>query len=370
MSKRLSVLRILLSIGDTSGPYNQFSLPMASRQNITICTYFRPEIDLPDQIKLFTGDNTLLGFFHTLKVVINAQKYDIIHAHTPHVGFFFIIACLFMHPKLLSSTVYTVHSSYPNHKFRNRLMLLWVFLFFRRIICCSHSSYASFPLLYKRLSGNRLQVIPNGTDIERIDRSIERNQTPDRFRKFTIVTVGRLIELKRPLVLLHSFHKICKSQEQLIYIGSGHLQQPLDIQSQILGIEKNVIFTGLIPREEVYQYLSNADLFVSTSSVEGLPISVLEAMACRCPVILSDIMPHREIARGADFIPLIPPEDINSFSFEIERYIRMSADERADIGQRCREVVVNNFSLNNMLDGYETVYSEIAHDQFADTRSK
>ena len=65
-----------------------------------------------------------------------------------------------------------------------------------------------------------------------------------------------------------------------------------------------VTMTGLIPRDEVFLRCASADVLVSTSHGEGLPVAVIEAMAAGCPVILSDIPPHRELMDGEDFVPL------------------------------------------------------------------
>ena len=358
-SGRLRVLRILLSITETSAPYNQFSLPLVGRQDITVCAYFRTTINISKNIKLIQGDNTLSGFYRVLKNALVAHAYDVIHAHTPHVGFLFILTSIFTNPKLLSSTVYTIHSSYSNYKFRNRLMLAWVFLFFRKIVCCSHASYASFPPLFKWLAGHRLQVIPNGVDIARIDQSINQTQTSDKPKEFTIVTVGRLIELKRPHILLQAFHKSCELIVRLVYIGEGHLHQPLLAQSQQLGIEKRIIFTGLIPRDEVYQYLHNADLFVSTSGIEGLPVAVLEAMACRCLVILSNIPSHREIAEKGNTIPLVSLNDVEGFALEIDGIFQMTSEQRAYLGAINRELAKKFYNLNIMHHAYEQIYAQV-----------
>lgn len=117
--------------------------------------------------------------------------------------------------------------------------------------------------------------------------------------------------------------------------------------------------TGLIPREGVYKRLLEADLFVTASRGEGLPIAVLEAMACRLPVILSDIPPHREIAEGVDFIPLIECDDVNGFAREIERFRRMPALERVETGAKCRKHVEEHFPLAKMHRGYAETYEEL-----------
>ncbi|HXQ36410.1 MAG TPA: glycosyltransferase, partial [Anaerolineales bacterium] len=99
--------------------------------------------------------------------------------------------------------------------------------------------------------------------------------------------------------------------------------------------------------------------FVSASRGEGLPVAVLEAMACHRPVILSDIPPHREIVKDIDFIPLIQPDDVAGFARTIKKYQEMTPSERMEIGEKCRKIVEDRFSLPAMHAGYARIYSQI-----------
>ena len=178
-------------------------------------------------------------------------------------------------------------------------------------------------------------------------------------RRFTVMAVGRLIELKKPYSILKAF---CMSDDRtgkLVFVGQGPLCSHLLKESRKLGVTDQVEITGWIAREQVYESLVGADLFVSASNVEGLPIAVLEAMACRCPVVLSDIPPHREIASGSDFIPLIHPDDVAGFAREIKRFRRMAALERAQIGKQCRKLVEERFSLRRMHQEYAEIYMRL-----------
>jgi glycosyltransferase involved in cell wall biosynthesis len=145
----------------------------------------------------------------------------------------------------------------------------------------------------------------------------------------------------------------------MLIIGDGPMRDALMTRIRANGLGEQVVLTGLITRDEVYEYLLKTDLFISTSYGEGLPVIILEAMACGCPVLLSDIPPHREIAEGTDFIPLIHPNDVPGFAREIKRFRQMPASERADIGQRCRKLVEERFSLTAMHKGYEEVYAQV-----------
>lgn len=356
---RISVLRLVPAIVETSAPYNQFSLPLSDRQDITLCTYFQPQISVPATIKLFAGDGSLRGFLHALKTALDAGEYDVIHAHLPSVSFFFAARAMFTDRSLMRRTVHTVHSAYANYKPRNRLMLLPVLALYRRVVFCSHSSFESFPRSYRWLAGDRACVIRNGVDLSRLDRAIEAGLTHRRNKSFRILMVGRLISLKKPISILRAFHQARIPAAELVFVGEGPLREKILIESQNLGVQDRVTITGLIKREAVYEHLAKAKLFVSTSTVEGLPVAVLEAMACKCPVILSDIPPHREIAGGNDFIPLIPPDDVPGFAHEIERFWQMSSCDRTRVGELCRNLVEGQFSLSIMHRQYEEIYAQV-----------
>jgi glycosyltransferase involved in cell wall biosynthesis len=362
-NESLRILHINVKIEESDMVYNEHCLPMADKYDITMCSYFESDIRPPKTITLFEGDGSLKGFFRALKAALAEKEYDVIHAHSPHVGFLFLPATLFAYRKFLPHTVVTVHDSYPNYKLRNRLLYIPVFATFRRVICCGQESFNSFPAFFKQLAGSRLGVVQNGLDIARVDRiAAAVRQKPQQTSDFTVIAIGRLVHIKNPFSLLNAFQQSTDHTSQtsrLVYMGYGPLQNSLMTKTREAGLENQVEFTGLIPRERVFEHLVSADLFISTSRGEGLPIAVLEAMACRCPVLLSDIPPHREIADGTDFIPLIQPDDIAGFSRAIKKFKEMTASERAEIGQKCRELVEERFSLTAMHAGYYEVYTQI-----------
>lgn len=359
--RKLRILRILLAVRETSAPYNQFTLPWADKHSLTLCTYFSSEIRPPGTIGLFDGDGSPAGFFRALRVALTAQAYDVIHIHSPHLGFLFLCAALFSRRKLLASTVLTVHDSYQNYKIRNRLLFLPVFASFRSIICCSWSSYESFPAIYRWLAGKRLRVIQNGLDIARVNRLAGKaGRGHSRKIGFTVTAVSRLVDIKNPGSVVEAFERSADHHSELVYIGDGPLRESLIAKVKDGHLEGRVQFTGLIARERVFEHLLKADLFVSLSRGEGLPVSVLEAMACGCPVVLSDIPPHREIAEDVDFIPLLGPDDIAGFARAIRRFSEMPVSERIAIGQACRRLVEERFSLAAMHAAYEEVYAQVS----------
>jgi len=356
---RLRVLHVLLSIGETSAPYNEHCLAAVHKRDLAACTHFPSRVVPPTTIALFEGDGSPLGFLRALRRAFASAAYDIIHVHAPQAALVLLLTRFLARRKLRASSVYTVHNSFRNYKIRNRVLLIPILLAFRRVVCCSQVARDSLPRFFQRLAGGRLGVVQNGVDIDRLDRIVGTAMWSAGDGAFTVASIGQLIERKDPLCVLDAFAAADDGESRLVFIGAGHLRERLTTEMRARDLADRVQLTGLIPRETVYEQLSRAHVFVSASHGEGLPVAVLEAMACRCPVVLSDIPPHREIAAGTDFIPLVPPGDVDGFAREVKRFRAMSAAERMAIGQKCREVAEGRFSLRAMHAGYEAVYDVV-----------
>lgn len=355
---RLSVLHVILVLGETNGQYNQHCLPLRHERDIAICTYFKPQLEPPPEIRVFAGDGTLRGFFRILRSALSARTYDVVHLHAPQSGALVLFALLAGRGwrRFHSSLVYTVTDSLYDYKPRNKLLTLISLLGYGRLIFCSRSAFESFPRSLRRVIRHKSWVVPNGADVDRLDRTIAGLRRDPEQSSFTITWVGRLEEVKDPFTAISALASVTDTDVRMVMIGTGRLASRVADHVQELGMTQRVVLTGLVPREQVFRHFAEADLFLSSSHGEGLPVSVIEAMAAECPVILSDIPPHRELVAGADFVPLVPIRDVVGFAEEIRRFRKMSVEERADVGQRSREHVLQRNTLPILHSRVEAVY--------------
>ena len=362
--RRLKVLHLILMLGETNGQYNEHCLPLIGERDLSISTYFVPRLIPPPEITLFAGNGTLRGFFRSLGFALDADDYDVIHAHAPQSGVLLLLAVLARRRshRLRRSLVYTVQDSFYDYRLRDKALMVVPLVTFHRVIFCSGSAYESLPRVLKRLVRDRWRVVQNGADIDRVDRAIAAAPVGREGGRFTVLSVGRLDVVKDPFVMLDAFARSVDRDDggRLIFIGGGRLGTELEARIDRAGLRDRVSLRGLIPREEVFVACAEADVFVSTSNGEGLPVAVLEAMAAGCPVILSDIPPHRELAGDAGFIPFVRPGDVDGFARQIRRYRAMSSDERREIGRRCRAHVSARFTLPIMRTATDAVYLETA----------
>lgn len=358
--RRLRILHLIIVLGETNGQYNEHCLPLMHDRDLSICTYFRPQLEWPEEITVFAGDDTLRGFFRALGAALDEKKYDVIHAHAPHTGALLTVG-IALHPRrwrLFRRLVYTVQDSYYDYKPRNKALMLPAIATFRRVVFCGHAAYDSYPPTWKRLVGKRARVVQNAADLDRVDRAV-RAAGPRADAAFDVVSVGRLERVKDPMTLLSAFQRVGDKQSTLTFVGAGSLKEPLEREVDSSRLGDRVALAGLVPRDDVFSRCAQADLFVSASLGEGLPVAVIEAMAAGCPVVLSDIPHHREVAEGADFVPFVRTGDVEGFVREIERFRSMSPEARRVIGQEGQKLVAGRFGLPMMHAGYEKVYREV-----------
>jgi glycosyltransferase involved in cell wall biosynthesis len=183
--------------------------------------------------------------------------------------------------------------------------LLW---FLRRTDAITVFDEAARQKLIERgVRAERIFVMPHAVEMSRFVRRTDAPQDID------VIFTGLLIELKEVARLLDAWAKVVKKRPEarLALVGDGPLRPELEAQAARLGISENVIFTGWV--DNVADYLSRAKIFVNLANQEGVPHSMIEAMACGLVPVVTDVggVPS-VIAEGANglLLPNYPDPEL------------------------------------------------------------
>lgn len=151
----------------------------------------------------------------------------------------------------------------------------------------------------------RIEVIPNGVDVDRF-RFMERVAAraalgiPPTVK--VILSVGSLIPRKGFDLLIDAMPQILKTEPgaMLFIIGGGEMKSALEQQIQGLGLEGKVMLMGEKPNDDLYLWYNSADAFCLASSREGWANVIMEALACGCPVVATNVYGAPEIITSPD----------------------------------------------------------------------
>ncbi|HEU4515262.1 MAG TPA: glycosyltransferase family 4 protein [Nocardioidaceae bacterium] len=362
---RLRILHVLLQAGPTNSQWNEHCVPVADERDLTVCSLFPATVAPDPRITRFEGDGSVWGALEALRASLRAADYDAVHVHAPPSAAMLVAACA-LERRRLGNAVMTLHTTWPDLRLRSKMLAVAAFAVLPTVVACGRASSESIPRPVRHLARRGVDVVPNGVDVDRLDRALatvepEAGHVRDgrAVGGFTVLTVGRLVPEKDHEALLSAFARMSRPTDRLLIVGEGPCRPALEERIATLGITDQVRLTGLMPRDDVYRLLGSADVFVSPSRGEGLPVAVLEAMAAGLPVVLSDIEPHREIVGGQDLAAVVPIGDVAGLADEMRRLRSLAARERAALGARGRARVLGEFSLRAMTDGYHEVYSTI-----------
>ena len=203
----------------------------------------------------------------------------------------------------------------------------------------------------------KLKVIYNGIPKEEYkivspqEKHIFKEQLGLPLNKTVFIFVGYLIYRKDPLTVIKAFLASKASRESiLLIIGDGPI---MNLCKSLAGENNNILFLGNQP--ETLKYLSSSDFYISSAYSEGLPTSVMEAMGCGLPVLLSKIQPHEELVNkimGWDYLfPLNDSQKLADLMDKIvkENYIKLSKE--------CRWVIDSEINSSVMANEYQKLYN-------------
>tara|TARA_B110000003_G_scaffold276570_1_gene323994 strand:+ start:12706 stop:13650 length:945 start_codon:yes stop_codon:yes gene_type:complete len=268
-------------------------------------------------LRLKTIGDLLGSSYKTFRAIKDS---DVIHSHHTFssiiVSFFKVF---FVGTEKLF--VCTVHRDYRSAgKITAIAFYLLVFPFRDKIICNSYATKASLPRYLKRFFPDRIVVAYNGIDLSSIPCDI--NFPSDRIN---LINVGRLVPDKDQITLIRMCSLLSKRNVDyhLTICGGGPLEESLRWEIDKLDLTDRVSLVGNISRSDVYNFLRDSSIYISTSLTEGFGNSNVEAMAAGCPVVVTDIPVSTEIIVCHQLT--FPVRDYEELSNKV---VKLASDER------------------------------------------
>lgn len=212
-------------------------------------------------------------------------------------------------------------------------------------------------------SADKITVRSCGVDIEQF-RPIPRDKAREQFglsRQVSIVLlVGSLIRRKGIDSLLSAIASLAEHNSNLLLliVGDGPLHEQLAAQARELSIEEVVRFVGRRPSEEMPLWYSAADVFVLPSLREGTPLSLLEALSCGVPVIVSRAGGMPEVVEDGKNGLLVDIGDPVGLGEKIDLLIGDS-DLRQRFKEAARDTVLRRGGIQEEVDTIENLYREL-----------
>lgn len=225
------------------------------------------------------------------------------------------------------------------------------------------------------LPAGRLRVVPNGVDAARFapatatERKALRQRLQLPANRPIVLFVGVMMPDKQPHVLFDAWLRMRRATgivSTLVFVGASdpslyelgdRLAERVRAAADAAGVGDDVLFVP--PTNQVEDYFRAADVFAMPSAREGLPIVLLEAMACGLPVVASRLPGSTDtmIEPGVNGL-LVPPGDVAGFAAGLERLLS-NPDEAARLGAAARQTVDARYTIEHVAGQWLDAYHEV-----------
>ncbi len=290
------------------------------------------------------------------KAIFNVAKYmndfkpDIIHTHLASV--FYCLPWAWLHGR---KVIHTIHNT-PEKEFRSPLR--------EKIMRALYRTGAVIPVaiseMNRRLSAEfyglpacRIEMVVNPVKIDSGPAA-----PADADTKYDFISVGRLVEQKNPMMLLRAMRTVCNRHPEtsLAIVGDGPMMVELRGLCSELGLDDNVTFLGV--RDDVCLLLAQSSIFVSSSDYEGLPMTMLEAMAACRPLVGTDVGGVVDIIHDKENGIVVPKGDVYALA-EAMTYLYENPEVARVMGKAGRMIALP-YSTSNVAEQYEFLYNKYA----------
>ena len=307
-----------------------------------------------------------LNAFLELRDIFRAERFDIVHTHTPKAGLLGRVAARWVG---IQSVVNTVHGYWasPDHPFPRRASVLgleWLGARFSDRELFQSSEDLAWARRRHVVRPGQGMWLGNGTDVSRfraaavsIDRLQElRSELGIRDGELIVGTVGRMVAEKGYREFFEAARVVRSRFPRVRFLAVG---EPDFSKDDAIGHEEmseasaDVIFAGW--RTDVRDLLGIMDVFVLASWREGMPRSAVEAAAMGRPLVLTNIRGCREVVRDGVEGFLVPPRDHATLADAVSRLVS-DPELRVVMGTRARERAEDCFDERQVISRVLEVY--------------
>lgn len=298
-----------------------------------------------------------LAFIKKLYKTLKEEHIEILHVHDSKAFSMSLLLVKFL-PKLK-----LVYSRKRNNKIYKNFFKVLKYNHRRidRIICVSEAVKDVLkPVLNKE---SKAQVIYDGIDVKKFSNSLATGILRASYKipedAFIIGNIAGLTRQKDFFTFLDTAKIILaktKKEFKFLIVGQGPLEEDLKAYTKELGIEKAIIFTGF--RTDIPQILPELDLFLLSSETEGLPLSIMEAFACKVPVVATAAGGTGEAITNGITGMISPVKDPQKLA---ENALKIINDPvlREAVVTNAYKLVNSKFTLEVMEQNYYNFYKEL-----------
>lgn len=276
--------------------------------------------------------------YRELKKLIDSNEYDIIHCHTPMGSVLARLAARKVRKNGKTKVIYTAHGFhfYKGAPLMNRMVYYPVEKRMARhtdlLITMNSEDYEAA----KKFRAGRVACVHGvGIDLTKFDSA---RMTPEekngvrtslglKENDIFAISVAQLIPRKNHMVLIRAAARLGDPAFHLFICGDGAQESELREEIKRLGVEDRVHLLGF--RRDIYRLCGAADLFMFGSIQEGLPVAVMEAMACGLPIIASKIRGNVDLIDSGKGGFLVPADDADAYAEAIRTVLEGKADLNA-----------------------------------------
>ncbi|MFA4889125.1 MAG: glycosyltransferase family 4 protein [Candidatus Omnitrophota bacterium] len=314
-------------------------------------------IPIPVRTKSEASPGVMISFFK-LQVRLKEYRIELIHANTRVTQ---VLACL------LAGSSGRPYVSTCHGFFKKRFSRLVFPCWGKKVIAIS-SQVKEHLVNDFNLPEDKIRVIHNGIDAIRFrERRTENGEQRKRSLGLDngplVGIIARLSEVKGHIYLIEAMSEVIKRvpEAQLLIVGEGRIQKDLESLINRLGIGRKV---KIIPSvEDTAGVLSIIDVFVMPSLQEGLGLGLMEAMACGCAVVATNVGGMKTLIQDGENGLLVEAKDAGGLAVKIIDLLT-DAGKRASLGKNARDFISGNFSQEKMAGETERLYEECVKTDF------